>query len=287
MNQQWRLVSVESAEREGQQAQWLLTGALDWARLVLREDARSSRVDHGAEPWAMPLREARLSGFLTASAQGVLTLNDALAEQVFFSGRIVDLQSRLNVTNLLGETGVDPVARRAFARLYQIVGLPETELDEWTQRLWESHRVPSKTQATLPPQRLTQLTWLGLSPASLAKLRPYITLLPERTPVNLNTASEEVLHACVDGLNLATAKTWVQARDQQPFESLEAIQQQWGSAAQAISAPLHSVQTRYFLAHGRLRDSQREWMVDAVMKREGWQVTTLWQQSSPTQETRD
>ena len=39
--QQWRTVEVESTERQHAQAQWLLLGALDWARIILREDARS------------------------------------------------------------------------------------------------------------------------------------------------------------------------------------------------------------------------------------------------------
>ena len=37
--QQWRLSEVERHERQRQQAQWILQGALDWARLILREDA--------------------------------------------------------------------------------------------------------------------------------------------------------------------------------------------------------------------------------------------------------
>ena len=36
--QQWRSVEVETAERDRLQAAWVLSGALDWARLILRED---------------------------------------------------------------------------------------------------------------------------------------------------------------------------------------------------------------------------------------------------------
>ena len=39
--QQWRSVEVEAAERARVQSLWLLTGALDGARLILREDSRS------------------------------------------------------------------------------------------------------------------------------------------------------------------------------------------------------------------------------------------------------
>ena len=77
---------------------WILTGALDWARLILREDARSNQnsgnPDHLGEPWAMPLEEARLSSFLAAD-------RDNSADQelpAFLSGEVRDLQSRLNFT---------------------------------------------------------------------------------------------------------------------------------------------------------------------------------------------
>ena len=41
--QQWRAVQVEAAERARMQAAWILAGALDWARLILREDAPQRR----------------------------------------------------------------------------------------------------------------------------------------------------------------------------------------------------------------------------------------------------
>ena len=62
--QQWKGVQVEAAERSRVQTAWILMGALDWARLILREDARSGRATSLNEPWATPLAEARLSTFL-------------------------------------------------------------------------------------------------------------------------------------------------------------------------------------------------------------------------------
>ena len=37
--QQWRAVEIEAADRSRVQAGWILTGAMDWSRLILREDA--------------------------------------------------------------------------------------------------------------------------------------------------------------------------------------------------------------------------------------------------------
>ena len=39
--QQWRGIEVEIAERARAQAAWLIEGATDWARLILRTDANA------------------------------------------------------------------------------------------------------------------------------------------------------------------------------------------------------------------------------------------------------
>ena len=56
--QQWRGVEVETAERNRVQAAWILLGALDWSRLILREDGLNAGggPDHLAEPWAIALQ---------------------------------------------------------------------------------------------------------------------------------------------------------------------------------------------------------------------------------------
>ena len=64
--QQWRAVQIEVAERARLQSSWILSGAADWAKLILAEDAKTGGADHLGEPWAVPLAEARLSTFLAA-----------------------------------------------------------------------------------------------------------------------------------------------------------------------------------------------------------------------------
>src|SRR5450631_895147 len=80
--QQWRAVQVESAERARTQAAWILSGALDFARLILREDQRSNRPTALTEPWATPLAESRLSTFLAVDKS-----NTDDGPEAFLSGR--------------------------------------------------------------------------------------------------------------------------------------------------------------------------------------------------------
>ena len=124
--QQWRGVEIEAAQRSRVQSAWVLTGALDWARLILREDGRKGGADHLAEPWAVPLEQARLSTFLATDRSDALAAD--AAEAAFLSGRITDLQSRLNVSNLVLDGKVHAPSLLAFARLFDLLGLPEGEL---------------------------------------------------------------------------------------------------------------------------------------------------------------
>jgi general secretion pathway protein K len=220
--QQWRSVEIESAERTRVQSAWILTGALDWSRLILREDRRSSGVDHLGEPWAVPLQEARLSTFLSADASSTAGSD---ADDVFLSGDITDLQSLLNVQNLFKSSSVDAEGLQSFQRLFEVLGLPQGELN----RLAENFRFASDisvdnrsaNRAPLVPARIDQLAWLGLSPATVAALKPYVTLLPASTTVNLNTAPAEVIYAALRGISLADAQRLVAARASQPFRKVE------------------------------------------------------------------
>jgi len=276
--QQWRTLSVETAERDAQQTAWLLRGAQDWALVVLREDGRSGSIDHLAEPWAVPLREARLSAFLAASSNGAVNDSDSLTQQVFLSGRITDMQSRLNVTNLLDGNQLNERSMQAFARLYSALGLPEVELQQWTAVLLASVKTPQGTDAPLTPQRFEQLRWLGLSAQSLALLAPHVTVLPVRAMVNLNTASAEVVYASVPGLELGEARQWVIERASKPFDNLEDIRNRMGKSAENINAAQHSANTRFFEVTGQLRQGQVYQLQKSLLQRDGTDIQTLWRE---------
>jgi general secretion pathway protein K len=275
---QWRGVEVESAERSRVQSAWILTGALDWGRLILAGDARESNIDHLGEPWAMPLAEARLSTFLAAGDASAGTDRDA-----FLSGQITDLQSRLNVMNLL--VGERAQAYQRFARLFASLGLPASELAALSDGLARADAAmkAGNTQAgdaPLLPRRFEQLAWLGLSPETLQALRPYVTVLPASTaivPVNLNTASAQVIYAALPDIDLAGARQLVAQRDRSPFQNTPNAAAQANLSA-AADLSWASVQSNYFEIRGRLRLDDVALQEIAVVRRAGTSVTTLWRE---------
>jgi general secretion pathway protein K len=249
--QQWRSIEVETAERAQVQSAWILTGALDWSRLILRED--KNNIDHLGEPWAVPLQEARLSSFLAADRNNTATDTGPEVLEAFLSGQIVDLQSLLNVNNLLDANGkVSQNGFESFERLFEVLTLPRAELDGLARSLLLASE--GGPMAPLRPQRVEQLVWLGLTEPTLAALQPYITVLPGRTAVNLNTASAEVIYASSHQLNMADAQLLVSARERTPFKTNnDAFKLLPGGAPAPEGPPEVGVASRYFEVRARLR----------------------------------
>ena len=288
---QWRQVEIESAERQRSQLSWLLTGAMDWSRLILREDALSARsggTDHLAEPWALPVQESRLSTFLSQDRQ----LHEGDPE-VFLSGRIIDAQSRLNLASLVQDGRLVPEVLTQWARLFALLGLPPAELEllasQWLRAQGPAAQTPAQTPVPaarpgsealrpLRAQRIEQLVWLGLSPATVTRLAPFATVLPEPTPVNLHTASLEVLLASLPGLDTAAAQRLLQARERGHFANLEEVRRLLGPLGAGLHEQRHALRSAYFEITGELRIDALRQTERALAHRSGAQVRLLWRE---------
>ncbi|WP_295549649.1 type II secretion system minor pseudopilin GspK [uncultured Pseudacidovorax sp.] len=325
---QWRATEVEAAERSRLQASLLLSGALDWSRLILSEDGRTGSVDHLAEPWAVPLAEAKLTSFLAADKNVASDALEGLPD-AFLSGSITDAQSRLNLRNLV-DSGGRPVqsAVAATRKLFDLLDLPPAQVDTLVQQMRRAllaggsvtqpptdgssttadatsaaasapatsaaAQSQSPVQSTasstddgaasgapLMPQRVEQLGWLGLPADTVAAIAPYVTLLPQSTAVNLNTASAEVIFAVIAQLDMASARKLVEVRRRQYFSKSEDVSQQLASATNVQITPGEvGFSTSYFEVRGRLR-MDHYWVEEtSLLNRVSNVVTIVWRQRS-------
>jgi general secretion pathway protein K len=278
--QQQRAIQVEAAERARGQSGWILLGALDWSRLILREDARTGAVDHAGEPWATPLAEARLSTFLAAE-KGVASDDDG--PEAFLSGSIVDAQARYNLRNLMAPAGgtLDK-ERLTLGRLCEAAGLPAdtaTRLAASLRAAW----VPDTTRGTgtggassggetLSIRRFDQLAWLNVEPGTINALRASVDILPLATPINVNTAPPAVL-AAVFGVDLGVAQRLVEHRQRSPFANLEAMKPLLPQGVTPDPQRV-AVSTQFFEINGRLRLDERVLEERSLVQRKGSGNTT-------------
>ena len=199
------------------QADLYAQAGLDWARGVLLEDARNTRSDTLKEPWAQPIAGLPV-------------------ERAVVAGDIADEQGKFNLNNLVDATRRSESDMRAFGRLLASVGLspeladavldwvdPDTDLsgnggaeDPYYLALPRPYRAPNG-----PMTQVEELYRIrGFDSAAVAKLKPYVTALPTRTLLNVNTASDLVLAAVLD-VPRDKAAELVALRDKEPFANVQ------------------------------------------------------------------
>ena len=101
----------------------------------------------------------------------------------------------------------------------------------------------------------------GFSPEAVERLRPFVTVLPTTSSVNMNTASAEVIAATVPGMSLSQAQAFVARRETVFFHDVGNVQLALtgaGVKSDGIDTNQMDVTTNYFLIHGRVQHERAE-----------------------------
>ncbi|MFT7402808.1 MAG: general secretion pathway protein K, partial [Hydrogenophaga sp.] len=214
--------------------------------------------------------------------------------QSFLSGEMIDMQSRINFMNVVRQNGqgakitaeVSEPDRDTLVRLYQALGLPESELSAAINELVRTRNLaasdPLPSASALVPIKFAQLGWLGISPASLAALEPHLSVLPTRTTLNLNTASLQALSASVPGLDDARAQRLVNERGLNPFKTLTDAAKLLGEGAVPLSDLHHGTRSQFFEVRGRLRLDNTVIEERSLVERQDLNVSVRWRERLAT-----
>jgi general secretion pathway protein K len=282
--QQVQVRSIEN-QRLQLQKQWILRGALDWAGLILREDAKYSSVDALDEPWAVPLADTRLDQYVENGRA------DADVSDATLSGSISDAQARYNLTDLCTNGVINHAEVATFGQLLANAHL-DPALAQATANMMLAAQKKTATdtadpedQSGLQPMNLAYVDDLlavpGFTPETLAKIKDFVIFLPRATPVNVNTAPAEVLAARIDGLSLADAVALVSSRDTAHFNNIGdfvvRLPPDLRDSPSAIPSNAEaSVTTNYFLITGKVRMNRAELVVRALIERNGANTKLVW-----------
>ena len=277
--QQVQVRSIEN-QRLQLQKQWILRGALDWAGLILREDAKYSSVDTLDEPWAVPLAETRLDQYVDNGR------DDADAADATLSGSITDAQARYNLTNLCPDGTINPAEVAAFAQMLANAHLDPAlaqataDMEAAAKKKPDANAANPDNQSGPLPMNLTQVDDLlavpGFTPEMLAKIKDFVIFLPRATPVNVNTAPAEVLAARIDGLTLADAAALVASRNTASFRYIADFTERLPGNSVSVSNLEASVMTNYFLVNGKVLMNRAELEVQALIERNGANTKLIW-----------
>ena len=285
--QQVQVRSMEN-QRLHLQTKWILRGALDWARLVLRQDGIDNRSHTSLRAvWNTPLAETRLDQYIERERVEGEIFNATL------SGRIVDAASRYNLTNLTEGPVINPKHVKIYKNLLVHLQI-DPVLAERTAKLVSDAYPPIVTAlgapqpATPPPVRTSvpfQLTAVddllsipGYTLEIVNKLREFVIVLPEVTPVNVNTAKAEVIAALVQNYSVSQANALVARREQAYYLYKNAFKEQlYGAEPEDENS--YEVKSEWFLVQSRVRLDRANLDAEALVNRkldDRVQTTTVW-----------
>lgn len=275
-------------QRDSGQARLIAQAMIDYARWILTSDLRgamggSATLDHLSEPWAQPIPHSRLNSLLGAQ----MTDQDLRQfGQAAISGQMVDEQSRFNLEALFTAQGVDPRAANRLERLTRAAGLSSAQHEQLIERLSETFaqtRIDGAgRRRMLTPgavsiwQHLERelIPSLDLEEGSRLALLQWLTWLPERTPININTASAPVLQAVLEMDSSPTAERIVAQRDRIPFRSLAEFTS-FMPSGQSFETVQFDTKTKYFRASGYAQFGRAEQDFQVLLRREGGRVNVV------------
>jgi general secretion pathway protein K len=207
--------------RESARAYYIALSGIEGAKLLLGEDLATSRSDHLQESWARPLGPYPVGdgqvSVRIVSADGRLNLNNLVRRDGTvdeeFSGIVRALYRELNLNPDLVDAVIDWIDADEVA-----TGAGGAESDYYSG-LTSPYR--SKNGRLDSLQEL--LAVRGFDEKILARVQPFVSVLPPPALLNVNTAPREVLAALNPGLDEGEVSAVVNARDGAPFETVQAL----------------------------------------------------------------
>jgi general secretion pathway protein K len=278
--QQVQVRSMEN-QRLHLQTKWILRGALDWARLILRQEGIEGRTVTTLDAvWAVPLAETRLDQYIERERVEGENFDATLA------GQIIDAQSRYNLTNLSTGKRINDGQVKVFARLLTTLRLDPALAAAAAQAI--ARGAPAEVvaapgpgagqqrQGGAEPMELVQLDDLlalpGFTPQAIERLRQFALVLPKPTKLNVNTAPPEVLAAALD-ISAADANALATIRKQAYFKDMADF-----NARPYVKSPDADVgldvKSDYFLVLSRIRLDRAALDAQALIRRDGSYRTT-------------
>lgn len=246
-----------------EQAYLYLLGAEDWARHVLLRDRKDNNTDSYEDDWATILPPIPVEG-------GSI------------GGRIDDLQGRFNINNLASGDANSVDAQR-FKKLLELSGasvnLVNTVMD-WIDADQEP-RFPEGAEdvdylygdapyraANTRLQSPTELLLVkGMTYEIYEKIEPAITVLPETTEINVNTATALVYQSLIEDFTAADAQKLIEARNKEPFAKIEDFLSQELVKGKKVSTAGLSVSSRYFVVNALAEIGRAHSQMQSILNR--------------------
>ncbi len=254
------------------QARKIGIAGADWARAVLADDASNNNYDHPGEMWAqripsIPVENGELMGAID-DQQGLFNLNNLVRGGATSSADVAQFQRLLAMLNLPPELATALADWMDADSTPQYPGGAE---DPYYLSLPRPDRAANR-----PLTELGELLRVkGYDLPTLERLRPYITVLPVPTSINVNFAPPEVLVAVLNNLSLQDARMLAQQRLSRPFKSVEEFNQQLPVGKGQAPDGSVTVSSQFFLVKGYANFERSQIRIETLVQRNGGWPTVV------------
>lgn len=285
------------------QARWIIRSSVNWSRLVLRSEADSSPgVTYLGGTWSTSIEKTNLSKFLSLKNNEKLTAD----QETYLSGSIIDAQAFFNVRNLVssnipGQFQINYDQVKIFEKILKLLNIDISLAKNTAIQLYSSLKYlnshfkslkvnlknkkylnsikkNSKTlsnKSTNVPLLITSIDSLlnisGFNNDIVDKLRPFVTVLPTITKININTASAEIISSTCKNMNLAIGKVFVNKRKNMFFKNINDIYEVFNKLGIYCKKndlnKFFDVNTNYFLVCGKIQHKRAEVNISALIWR--------------------
>jgi general secretion pathway protein K len=234
--------------------------------------------------WAFNELNNKENQFAQVNAQGMVSTYPSsmkgINKGLVLTGALYDLQGKLNLNNLTNVKAIGQYVN-LFSALYPKMNDREKMSLGLTLKDWLSpydlargnDLYTSYYNAQKPPYYAAHQLMKSSSEFRLLKevnasmnqiIQPYITALPETTPININTASKPILKLLGDGLTAAQLEELLQTRGKGMKNNKKLI-----PLLQKLNIPSTQVtiESQYFLSKAHAKNEDLDLVVYVLLKR--------------------
>lgn len=235
----------------GDQAYLYTLAAESWSKRILIQDRKDSEIDHLGEDWAIELPPLPVEGG-------------------YIQGKLTDLQSCFNINSLL-DAGTDTntgtntnVARTRLERLLTNLKIDtagaqaiidwidsdlQTTIPDGAEDVYYMNLDQPYRTANTPLQSISELRLIkGFEdPLVYANVLPHVCAFGVNTPININTATTEVLRSLADDLTDSDIEKIIEQRNDTAFNNINEFTSSSNLKEKIGSTEGLSVDTEYFM----------------------------------------
>ncbi len=228
-------------------------GLEDYARLILQKDFKDSKIDALDEDWAIGIPVLPIDGG-------------------FISGSMVDAQSLININSILEKENEERL--KALCNNLDVSpdfipalkdwldeNLETTDSDGAEDDYYTGLDQPYRTGNRLMSDISELLLVKGMDREKYEKIKPFITVLPVTTKLNINTIPAEIYKTIK---NTPDADSFIDEREKDPFSSLEDYKKRMNHE---LPEKDMSVISEYFQASGQVTLGEKTIYVDTLIHR--------------------